>query len=157
MIIKPMNDRSPETAFVAFRNVDGGGSITQNSPLCFLISGASVTAGSGNLNAVNPIAAHIRGFGGIARSSVPINGTGIATAYGYHTSILVSQEVGSLTINAGDALIPVTAALGMSSVGGVTDYLLTNVYAITGDAQAGLSVSNPTAAYFNNCLIRALG
>lgn len=157
MIIKPMNDRSPETAFVAFRNVDGGGSITQNSALCFLISGASVTAGSGNFNAVLPASAHLHGFGGIARSTVPINGTGIATAYGYHTSILVSQEVGSLTINAGDALIPVNAALGgMSSIGGVTNYFLTNKYAVTGDAQAGLSLSNPTAAYFNNNTVRAL-
>ena len=156
MIIKRQNDRSPETILVAFRNVDGGGSITQNTAFCYLTSGASVTAGSGNFNAVIPIAAHINGFGGIARSSVPINGTGIATAYGYHTSILVSQEVGSLTINAGDALIPVTATGGMSSIGGVTVYFATNKYAITGDTQAGLSVSNPTASYFNNNTVRCI-
>ena len=156
MIIKRQNDRSPETVFVAFKNVDGSGSITQNTAFCYLISGASVTAGSGNFNAVIPVTAHLGGFGGIARSSVPINGIGIATAYGYHTSILVSQEVGSITINAGEALIPVTATGGMSSIGGATLSWPNSKFAFTGDTQAGLSISNPTAAYFNNNTVRAI-
>src|SRR3990167_5173204 len=100
MIIKANNDRSPETAFVAFRNVDGGGSITHNRAMCFMVSGVSVTAGSGNFNAVSPITAHLAGFGGIARSSVAINGVGLATAYGYHASIQVSANAGSVTIGA---------------------------------------------------------
>ena len=156
MIIKRQNDRSPETVFVAFANVDGGGSITQNAAVCYLTSGASVTAGKGFFNAVNPITAHLGGFTGIARSSVPINGIGVATAYGYHTSILVSQEVGSITINLGEALIPVTATGGMSSIGGATLSWLNSKFAVTGDNQAGLSLSNPTAAYFNNCTVRAI-
>ena len=156
MIIKPMNDRSPETVFVAFRNVDGGGSITQNMALNFLISGASVTAGSGNLNAVLPITAHISGFGGIARFSVPINGTGIATAYGYHNSILASLEVGSITINAGNLLNAVTATGGMSSIGGATFDWTNMRFAVTGAALGASAISLGTQPYFDNCTVRAL-
>ena len=155
MIIKPMNDRSPETAFVAFRNVDGGGSITQNMAINFLISGASVTAGSGNYNAVLPITAHLQGFGGIARYSVPINGTGSAVAYGYQNSILCSQEVGSITINAGNLLIAVTATGGLSSIGGATFDWANMRYAITGAALAAANISN-AGGYFDNCQVRAL-
>ena len=156
MIIKPMNDRSPETAFVAFRNV-GASSITQNDAVCFLISGASVTAGSGNFNAVSPITAHLAGFGGIARSSVAINGVGIATAYGYHGSIFVSQEVGSITIALGNVLLAVTATGGMSSIDGAANptYNQGLGYAITGTDIAGLSISNPNA-WFQNCTVRAI-
>jgi hypothetical protein len=155
MVIKPMNDRSPETAFVAFRNVDGSGSITQNMAINYLISGASVTAGSGNFNAVLPATAHLQGFGGIARSSVPVNGTGLATAFGYHNSILCSQEVGSITINAGNLLICVTATGGMSSIGGATYDWVNNKYAITGAALAAANISN-AGGYFDNCTVRAL-
>ena len=156
MIIKPMNDRSPETAFVAFRNVDGAGSITQNMALNFLISGASVTAGSGNLNAVLPTTAHISGFGGIARFSVAINGTGVATAYGYHNSILASLEVGSITINAGNLLNAVTATGGMSSIGGATFDWANMRFAVTGAALGASAISLGTQPYFDNCTVRAL-
>ena len=156
MIIKPMNERSPEVALVAFRNVDGGGSITQNMAFNYLVSGASVTAGSGNFNAVLPVTAHIAGFGGIARFSVPINGTGIATAYGYHASILASQEVGSITINAGNLLNAVTATGGMSSIGGATFDWANMKYAITGAALGAAGISLNTNPYFDNCTVRAL-
>ena len=156
MIIKPMNDRSPETVFVSFRNVDGAGSITQNMAFTFLISGASVTAGSGNFNAVLPATAHLQGFGGIAaRYSVPINGTGIGTAYGYQGSILCSQEVGSITINAGNLLIAVNGTGGLSSIGGATFDWANMKYAITGAALAAANISN-AGGYFDNCTVRTL-
>lgn len=156
MIIKRQNGRSPETVFVAFKNVDGGGSITVNTGMCYLISGASVTAGSGNFNAVNPITAHLQGFGGIARSSVPINGVGLATAYGYHNSIAASLEVGSITINAGNLLVVVTATGGLSSIGGATFDWANMKYAITGAALGAAGISLGTNANFDNCTVRAL-
>ena len=156
MIIKRQNARSPETVFVAFRNVDGGGSITQNMGVCYLVSGASVTAGSGVFNAVLPVTAHLAGFTGIARSSVPINGVGLATVWGYHNSILASQEVGSITINAGNLLNVVTATGGLSSIGGATFDWANMKYAITGAALGAAGISLNTNPYFDNCTVRAL-
>lgn len=154
MIIKMNNDRSPETVFVAFRNV-GATSVTTNEALCYLISGASVTAGSGKFNAVQPVTAHLAGFGGIARSTVAINGVGIATAWGYQASILMSANPGSVTIGTGSVLIPVTATGGMTSIAGTTVAFATVRYAINGAALSTTTASAFTG-WFDNCTIHAL-
>lgn len=158
MIIKQNNNRSPETVFVAFRNV-GASSITQNDAVCYLISGASVTAGSGNFNAVQPVTAHLAGFGGVARRSVAVNGVGLATAYGYHASILMSANPTSCTIGAGSVLIPVTGTGGMNSMSSglvaVAGGTLISKYAISGAALSTTTASAFTG-WFDNCTVRAL-
>ena len=159
MIVKRQNSRSPETVFVAFRNV-GATSITMNQAVCYLISGASVTAGSGNFNAVQPVTAHLAGFGGIARSTVAINGVGLATAYGYHASIQVSANAGSVTIGAGSVLIPVTATGGMTSIAGTSVGFGTVRYAISGAAVGTTVLGGASASiqegWFDNNTVRAL-
>ena len=129
MQIQGINRQDAAKVFINFRNVDGGGSITANDPVCLAVDGNSV---NGN-NATYPAAASIKGWIGIADKTVAINGYGRAQAFGYRDSIKVSNETTSITITAGDALIPVATTVGLSSVGGVTLAYTNMKYAIASE------------------------
>lgn len=129
MQIQQVNRNDAEKVYVAFRNVSGSGSITVHEPVCLAVDGNSVNG----LNAVPPAAASIKAWIGIADSTVAINGYGRAQAFGYRDSIKVSNETTSITITAGDALIPVAGQVGLSSVGGVTLAYTNMPYAIAAE------------------------
>lgn len=117
MEIQQINGYDADKIFVAFRNVDGSGSITQGEAVVLAFGGNSV---NGN-NATKPASAtSYAGWIGIADKTVAINGYGRAQAWGYRDSIKVSNETTSITITAGDVLGPVAGSLGLSSVGGAT-------------------------------------
>lgn len=129
MELQSLNRTDADKVFVAFRNVEAN-SITANSPVCMLVDGNSV---NGN-TAGHPAAVNFKAWIGIADSTIASNGYGRAQAWGYRSSIRVSNETTSITITAGDALTPVAGTdLGVSSVGGVT-LAFTNIqYAIAAE------------------------
>lgn len=129
MEIQELNRVDAEKIYLAFRNVDGGGSITVNDLVCLAVDGNSV---NGN-NATYPAAVSFKSWIGIADSTVAINGFGRAQSWGYRDSIKVSNETTSITITAGDALTPVAGSVGLSSVGGVTLSYLNMPYAIAAE------------------------
>ena len=117
MIIKLNNNRSADFIDVTFHNVDGGGSITQSHPVCYVVDGNSVTGG----HAMYPATINFPGFTGLSLDQVAINGWGRARAYGTNASVWISNETTSITITGGDVLQLVTGVgVGMSSVGGFT-------------------------------------
>lgn len=117
MMIKLGNDRGNDPVDIAFTNVDGGGSITNNLPVCFTVDGNSV----GNGKAMHSRTVNFPGFVGISRDNVAINGWGRSRLFGTIGSLLISNETTSITITAGEVLTLVNGlGLGMSSVGGVT-------------------------------------
>jgi hypothetical protein len=117
MEIQQLNAYDADKIFVAFRNVDGSGSITQNEPVVLALDGNSV---NGNA-AIKPASATVyAGWIGVADRTVAINGYGRAQAWGYRDSIKISNETTSITITGGDVLGPVAGAVGLSSVGGAT-------------------------------------
>jgi len=129
MEIQLVNRTDAEKIYMAFRNVDGSGSITVNDPVCVAVDGNSVDG----VNATKPAAVSFKSWIGIADSTVAINGYGRAQSWGYRDSIKVSNETTSITITAGDALTVVATAVGVSSVGGVTLAYTNLPYAIAAE------------------------
>jgi len=113
MEIQGLNREDSDKVFIAFRNVDGGGSITANANVCIAVDGNSV---NGN-NATHPAAVSLKSWIGIADATVAINGYGRSQALGYRDSVKISNETTSITITAGDALIPIAGSVGLSSGG----------------------------------------
>ena len=101
MIIQQLNRTDPERVQLQFKNVDGGGSITTGYGVAFPITGASIDG----ISVVKATAALARGFIGVSVQDVPINGYGLATAWGYVNSVQISNVGSSITITAGDQLL----------------------------------------------------
>lgn len=102
MIIQQLNRADAEKIQLVVKNVDGGGSITTGLGACLVVAGASIDG----ISAVQSTAALARGFVGVAVQDIPINGFGLVTAWGQVNSVQISHVGSSITITAGDTLIP---------------------------------------------------
>lgn len=138
MDIQAVNRNDVEYARVAFKNVSGGGSITTGYGLQLIQSAASFDG----LSCTPSTAAAIKNFHGIVVRDTPINGFGKATAYGYVASVVISNVGTSITVTAGDTLIP--GAVAGTFFSSVTDAAMTtilNKYVVAG-ATANISALN---------------
>jgi len=115
MLIQQLNRADAEKIQIMVKNVDGGGSITTGLGVCIPSSGASIDG----ISVVKSTAALQRGFIGVATQDIAINGYGLATAWGYVNSVQISNVGTSITITAGNVLIPGAVAGTFFSV--VTD------------------------------------
>lgn len=107
MQIQAVDRSDPEKVFITVNNVSGN----------TITTGMAVAFAYGNsfdgISAVLPAsgtAANLPGFCGIAVSDIANNGYGRVQSYGVNGSIMLSNVATSITINAGDPLIP--SALG---------------------------------------------
>lgn len=116
-----VNRNDPDYLRIAFKNVDGGGSITAGYGIRLVTTAASFDG----LSAVQSTAAAIKDFHGIAVKDTPINGFGKATTYGYAASIALSNVGTSITITAGDTLKP--GAVAGTFFSSITDAAMTTV------------------------------
>lgn len=121
MDIQQINRNDPESIRVAFKNVDGGGSITTGFGVQLVTSAASFDG----ISSTQLAAATIKNFYGIANKDVPINGFGKATVWGYQASIVISNVGTSITVTAGDTLKP--GAVSGTWFSSVTDAAMTTV------------------------------
>lgn len=121
MDIQQLNQKDGESIRVAFKNVDGGGSITTGYGVRLVMSAVSFDG----ISSVQSTAAAIRDFYGIVARDVPINGFGKATAYGYAASIVLSNVGTSITVTAGDMLKP--GAVNGTWFSSLTDAAMTTV------------------------------
>jgi hypothetical protein len=121
MDIIQLNRDTFDTVRVAFKNVDGGGSVTTG----FAVSIVTTAASFDGVNAVRRTAALTGTFHGISINDVAINGFGKATIYGYAASIAISNVGTSITVTAGDRLIP--GAVAGSHFSSVTDAAMTTL------------------------------
>jgi len=143
MDIQAINRNDPESIRVAFKNVDGGGSITTGYGIRLVQSAASFDG----ISAVQSTAAAIKDFYGIVAKDVPINGFGKATVYGYAASIVLSNVGTSITITAGDTLKP--GAVAGTWFSSLTDAAMTTVlnkYIVAG-ATTGISAQAWTVGF----------
>lgn len=123
MEIQLVNRNDAETVRVAFKNVDGGGSVTTGYAVAIVTTAASFDG----ISAVRRTAALTKTFHGVSTSDVAINGFGKAVIYGYAASIAISNVGTSITVTAGDVLIP--GAVAGTHFSSVTDQALsTQVY-----------------------------
>jgi len=129
MDIQAINRQDPESIRVAFKAVDGGGSITTGYGIRLVTTAASFDG----VNAIQSTAADIKNFYGVVAKDVPINGFGKATIYGYAASVVISNVGTSITVTAGDTLKPGSVAgTFFSSVTDAAMTTLLNKYVVSG-------------------------
>ena len=102
MLIQQLNRTDAERVQMMVKNVDGSGSIMTGWGVMFATAGASIDG----VSSVKSTAAAIKGFVGVATQDIAINGFGLVTAWGYVNSVQISNVGSSITITAGDTLIP---------------------------------------------------
>ncbi len=102
MLIQQLNRTDPERVQIMVKNVDGSGSITTGLGVMFATAGVSIDG----VSSVKATAAGIKGFCGVAIQDIGINGFGLVTAWGQVASVQISNVGSSITITAGDTLIP---------------------------------------------------
>ena len=102
MDIQQVNRADAESVRIAFKNVDGGGSITTGAGIAVVTTAASFDG----ISSVRRTAALQKTFAGVSTSDVAINGFGKAVVWGYAASVLISNVGTSITVTAGNILIP---------------------------------------------------
>lgn len=151
MLIQQLNRTDPEKVQLMIKNVDGGGSITTGLGVCFPVSGASIDG----ISVVKATAALQRGFIGVATQDIAINGFGLATAWGYVNSVQLSNVGTSITITAGNVLIPSAIAGQFFSV--VTDAAMSTLMYkyVTAATTVPVDISNLSQSFVAG-IVRAL-
>lgn len=151
MLIQQLNRTDPERVQLMFKNVDGGGSITTGYGICFPTSGASIDG----ISVVKATAALQRGFIGVSTQDVGINGFGLATAWGLVNSVQISNVGTSITITAGNVLIPSAIAGQFFSV--VTDAAMSTLMYryVTAASTVPVDLSNLNQSFIQG-IVRAL-
>lgn len=150
MLIQQLNRTDAERVQIMVKNVDGSGSITTGLGVNLVVAGASIDG----ISSVKSTAAAIKGFAGVAVQDIPINGFGLVTAWGYVNSVQISHVGSSITITAGDTLIPgAVAGTFFSSVTAQAMSTLLYKYVIAGNTPDAVSTQ---AVAFTTGLVRAL-
>lgn len=101
MQIQTVNRDQQEKIFVKVKNVEGA-TITAGLPVAY----ALVTSNDGVSATIANAAADYPGFMGVAVADIPNNEYGQVQTAGFVNSILLSNVGTSITINAGDPLVP---------------------------------------------------
>lgn len=150
MLIQQLNRSDAERVQIMVKNVDGGGSITTGLGVNLVMAGASIDG----VSAIRSTAATARGFVGVAVQDIPINGFGLVTAWGQVNSVQISHVGSSITITAGDTLIPgAVAGTFFSSV--TAQALSTVLYKFVVAANTPDAVSTQSVAFCQG-IVRAL-
>jgi hypothetical protein len=102
MMFKKLNRDGAENVFRTVLNVQGA-TITTGRAVSIKPATASC---DGISSVIADAAGDYPGFVGIATQDIANNDYGLIQTSGFVASVLLSQEVGSITINAGDPLVP---------------------------------------------------
>jgi hypothetical protein len=108
MLIKEIA-QGDERVFMTYKN-SAGTSITLGYAVALAISGTASFDGTQVVLAASGTAANLPGFLGIAAATIPNTSYGLVQIYGNMASVLVSNMGTSITLTAGDPLIPSTVA-----------------------------------------------
>lgn len=151
MLFQQLNRTDPERVQIMIKNVDGGGSITTGLGVCIPVSGASIDG----VSAVRATAGLQRGFVGVATQDIAINGYGTATVWGYVNSVQISNVGTSITITAGNVLIP--SAIAGQFFSTVTDAAMSTLMYryVTAASTVGGDLSNLNLSFVSG-FVRAL-
>lgn len=116
MQFKKLNRDGAENVYRTVLNVEGA-TITTGKPVSLTPTAASL---DGISAVIANAAADYKGFIGFAIEDIANNDYGLVQVNGLVSSILVSHEGTSITVTAGDVVIP--NAVGVSSVGAAAIY-----------------------------------
>lgn len=101
MQIQTVNRSTPERVYMSIKNVEGA-TITTGLPVAYALG----TSNDGISAVIANAAADFPGFLGIALNDIPNNEYGRIQVAGFVNSVLISNVGTSITINAGDPLVP---------------------------------------------------
>lgn len=111
MQFKKLNREGPENVYMVVQNVEGATITTGRA-----VSIKPTAASNDGVNAVIAnAAADYPGFMGFALTDIPNNDYGRIQVSGFVNSILISNEGSSITINAGDPLVPAPAGVASAA------------------------------------------
>lgn len=102
MLINRVNRDQSEKIYVSVQNVEGA-TITTGLPVSAKVTGNSL---DGVAVVIANAAGDYPGFLGVAVKDIPNNDYGLVQIGGFVNSILISNVGSSITINAGDPLVP---------------------------------------------------
>ena len=112
MLFNTLNGRNAIVAYIEVKNVDGAGSLTQNLPVVLFADGNTADGIGGG----HPATVANRNWVGVANTTIGINSFGLSQVWGFRNSVLVSNMGTSITITAGDVVVPVSGTgLGVAS------------------------------------------
>lgn len=152
MQVMQINRADAEKVLVAFKNVDGGGSITTGLGVSWVQAGASIDG----ISAVRMLAANYEGFIGVSTSDVAINSYGLAVAWGFANSVLLSHVGTSITVTRGDVLKPgATGVAGGFFSSLAEEAISTLLYRYVIAATTPVAISTKAQSYCSG-LVRAL-
>jgi hypothetical protein len=98
-----------ERVFMTYKN-SSGSSITLGYAVTLAISGTASFDGTQTVLAVSTTAVNLPGFLGVSAATIPNTSYGLIQIYGNIASVLVSNMGTSITLTAGDPLIPSAVA-----------------------------------------------
>lgn len=104
MLSALINRSGDEKVFVTVQNAEGA-TITTGLPVAY-VQGATATSMDGANAVIANAAGDFPGFIGIAFRDIPRNGYGLVQTSGLVSSVLLSAVGTSITITAGDPLVP---------------------------------------------------
>ena len=102
MLLSRVNREEVEKVFVSIKNVEGA-TITTGLPVSLKPTAASM---DGSSAVIANSSGDYPGFAGVAKEDIANNDYGLIQISGFVNSILISNAGTSITINAGDCLIP---------------------------------------------------
>lgn len=106
MLLQRVNKKDQEKIFISVKGVEGA-TITAGLPVAF-----AVATSNDGINAVIANASgDMPGFIGIAVADIANNDYGLVQVFGFVNSVLLSNVGSSITINAGDPLVPGPAGM----------------------------------------------
>lgn len=108
MLFQKVNQRDSEKIFVAVTNSEGA-TITTGLPVAYVLGNSM----DGTQAVIANASGDFPGFIGVAFKDIPRNGYGLVQISGFVNSVLISNVGTSITINAGDPLVP--APVGFAS------------------------------------------
>lgn len=103
-----------ERAFVTFKNVEAS-SITTGMGVVLRIGTVASFDGTSSVRSLSTNTGDLPGFLGIAVKDVSSNAYGLAQIYGNTASVLLSNTATSITMTAGDPMVPGVLAGGLYS------------------------------------------
>lgn len=101
MLFKRLNRDGAENAYVSVENVQGA-TITTGRAVAYALGASN----DGVKAVIADAAADYPGFIGVANSDIPANDYGLVQIAGFIPSIWISNVGTSITVNAGDPLVP---------------------------------------------------
>lgn len=103
-----------ERAFVTFKNVEAS-SITTGMGVAIRIGTTASFDGTSSVRSLSTNTGDLPGFLGISVKDVASNAYGLAQIYGNTASVLLSNVGTSITVTAGDPLVPSASAGALTS------------------------------------------